>query len=217
VRVALGSDRRIGMEFLYPGLGFGGSCFPKDLRALVRTGAELGVPLSVAESALRANDGPIQAILSYMESDLGGLAEKTIAIWGLAFKPRTDDVREAPALRLIAELCKRGARVRATDPQASATAHTRLIELGLSDQVTLLGNEYDACEGADALVIATEWNEYRSPDLLRIRQLMRGHCVFDGRNILVREAVLDAGLRYRGMGRPPAAAEDALLLDRRRN
>lgn len=207
VRVAVGSDHRIGMDFLYPGLGFGGSCFPKDLRALVRTGADLGVALSVAEAALKANDGPIQSMLTHMRSDLGDLEGKTIAVWGLAFKPRTDDVREAPGLRLIAELCKLGARVQATDPQAMETAAERLVELGITDRVRLVPNEYDACEAADALVIATEWNEYRSPDLGRVRALMRGNTVFDGRNILVREAVLDAGLRYRGMGRPPTADE----------
>jgi UDPglucose 6-dehydrogenase len=208
VRVALGSDHRIGMDFLYPGLGFGGSCFPKDLRALVSTGASLGVPLTLADAAIRANETPVRAILSYMETDLGQLEGKTVAIWGLAFKPRTDDVREAPAIRLIVELDKRGAKIRATDPQAIPTARDRLRELGLSDRVSLVESEYDACEGADALVIATEWNEYRSPDLARVRELMRGSQIFDGRNILVREAVLDAGLRYRGMGRPPIAGSN---------
>jgi UDPglucose 6-dehydrogenase len=202
VRVALGTDSRIGMQFLYPGLGFGGSCFPKDLRALVNTGNELGVSLRVAEAAVAANSIPVKSLVSNMEAALGGLDGKIVAIWGLAFKPATDDVREAPALRLIGELRQRGATVRATDPQARTTALSRLTEMGAADIVTLLENEYDTCEGADCLVIATEWNEYRSPDLKRVAGLMRGKWVFDGRNILVPEAVVDAGLNYRGMGRP---------------
>lgn len=202
VRVALGSDSRIGMSFLYPGLGFGGSCFPKDLRALVRTGTDLGVKLAVSQAAVVSNELPVTQLLKHMESDLGGLAGKTIAIWGLAFKPRTDDIREAPALRLIGELDKRGARVRAHDPQALETAAARLKAMGLSEKVTLVEHDYDACQGANALVIATEWNEYRSPDLPRLSELLKDRMVFDGRNILVREAVLEAGLGYRGMGRP---------------
>ncbi len=208
VRVALGTDSRIGMQFLYPGLGFGGSCFPKDLRALVNTGNELGVTLRVAEAAAAANVIPVKSLVANMDNDLGGLDGKTVAIWGLAFKPATDDVREAPALRLIGELKQRGAVVRATDPEAMGTAKQRLEAMGALGTVTLVDNEYDACEGADCLVIATEWNEYRSPDLSRVKQLMRGEWLFDGRNILVPEAVVDAGLNYRGMGRPvrrPAA------------
>src|SRR5690606_19940405 len=173
VRIALGTDSRIGIEFLYPGLGFGGSCFPKDLRALVNTGNELGVALRVAEAAVLANIIPVKSLVVNMENDLGGLDGKVVAIWGLAFKPRTDDVREAPALRLIGELKQRGAKVRATDPQARHTAAQKLEAMGALDSVTLVENEYDACEGADCLVIATEWNAYRAPDLARVRHLMR--------------------------------------------
>ncbi len=202
VRVALGSDTRIGMQFLYAGLGFGGSCFPKDLRALVNTGNELGVSLRLAEAATSANLIPVKSLVANMERDLGGLDGKVVALWGLAFKPRTDDVREAPALKLITELRQRGAKVRATDPQAIETAKERLEAYGTLDVVTLVKNEYEACEGADCLVVATEWNEYRSPDLDRVKGLMRGRWVFDGRNALVPSAVSEAGLNYRGMGRP---------------
>jgi UDPglucose 6-dehydrogenase len=202
VRGALGADERIGLQFLYPGLGFGGSCFPKDLRALVRTGSELGAPLKIAEAAIVANEGPVRRLLAHLDEDLGGLDGKLIAIWGLAFKPRTDDVREAAPLKLIQGLLERGATVQATDPQAIETARARLEFLGVDGRVKLLADEYDACRGADALVIATEWNEYRSPDFERVRGLMRGRHVFDGRNIVVPGAVADAGLRYRGMGRP---------------
>ncbi len=202
VRLAVGSDERIGMQFLYPGLGFGGSCFPKDLRALVQTGRELDVELSVANAAWQANAGPVSFLLRHMESDLGGLKDKVIAVWGLAFKPRTDDVREAPALKLIREAVKRGARVQATDPEALGTAKHQLGLDGVLDKVTLVEDEYAACEGADCLVLATEWSEYRAPDLARIADTMRGRHVFDGRNVLVPGAVVDAGLVYRGMGRP---------------
>jgi UDPglucose 6-dehydrogenase len=204
VRVAVGSDERIGMQFLYPGLGFGGSCFPKDLRALVHTGEELGVDLAVARSAVAANEGPVNYLLQHMEQDLDGIRGKVIAVWGLAFKPRTDDVREAPALRLIREVVKRGGSVRATDPEALVTARERLEAGGgnVLEKVTLLKDEYEACQGADALVLATEWSEYRAPDLPRIKAALRGRHLFDGRNVLVPEAVVDAGLVYRGMGRP---------------
>jgi UDPglucose 6-dehydrogenase len=203
VRLAVGADERIGMQFLYPGLGFGGSCFPKDLRALVSTGQQLGVQMEVSEAAVRANEGPPQMLLRHMEKDLGGVANKVVAIWGLAFKPKTDDVREAPALKLAVELTKRGAKVRAADPEALATARESLERSGTMKDIELFRDEYEAVKGADALVIATEWSEYRSPDLPRVKQLMRGRHLFDGRNVVVPEAVADAGMRYRGIGRPP--------------
>jgi UDPglucose 6-dehydrogenase len=203
VRLAVGSDERIGMQFLYPGLGFGGSCFPKDLRALVSTGESLGVQMEVSAAAVRANEGPPQMLLRHMEKDLGGVSGKVFAIWGLAFKPRTDDVREAPALKLIVELVKRGAKVRCADPEALGTARESLERSNNLKDVEFFKDEYDAVKGADALIIATEWNEYRSPDLPRVKALMRGKHLFDGRNVVVPAAVVDAGLRYRGIGRPP--------------
>jgi UDPglucose 6-dehydrogenase len=206
VRIAVGSDERIGMQFLYPGLGFGGSCFPKDLRALVRTGQDVGLKMELAEAAVRANEVPVQTLVAHMERDLGGLKGKIIAVWGIAFKPKTDDVREAPAIKLMNELVARGATVRATDPQAMETGRSSLSELGILEHVSLTPNEYQACEGADALVVATEWNEYRNPDLPRVRELLRGRHVFDGRNALAPEAVADAGLVYRGMGRQQLGA-----------
>ena len=202
VRIALGSDERIGMQFLYPGLGFGGSCFPKDLRALVKTGSDLGVSLRVAEAAIVANEEPVLTLVQHMERDLGGLEGKRIALWGIAFKPRTDDVREAPALKLIAELVGRGAKIRATDPQAMETGKRQLDWDKLADNVEFYEDEYEACEDADALVIATEWNHFRAPDLGRLQATLKGQHVFDGRNVLIPEAVADAGLIYRGMGRP---------------
>jgi UDPglucose 6-dehydrogenase len=202
IRSALGADSRIGYSFLFPGLGFGGSCFPKDLRALVQTSEELGVPCRIAAAAVVANAVPLKLMLKYIEQGLGDLKGKVIAIWGLAFKPGTDDVREAPALYLIEELVKRGAKVRATDPKARETAAETLTLPHLNPHVEILADNYAACEGADALVLATEWPEYRNPDLQQVAKLMRGNRVFDGRNILSTESVVDAGLIYRGIGRP---------------
>ncbi|HWA73901.1 MAG TPA: UDP-glucose/GDP-mannose dehydrogenase family protein [Polyangiaceae bacterium] len=206
VRIAVGSDERIGMQFLYPGLGFGGSCFPKDLRALVRTGDEVGVKMELASAAVRANEVPVGTLVAHMEKDLGGLKDKVIAIWGIAFKPRTDDVREAPAIKLMEQLLKRGAKVRATDPQAMVTGKQAMDAVGIGNQVQLVETEYKTCEGADALVVATEWNEYRNPDMQRLKGLMRGRFVFDGRNCLDPDAAADAGLVYRGMGRQQKGA-----------
>lgn len=203
VRIALGADHRIGYHFLYPGLGFGGSCFPKDLRALVRTGEEFGISLELSRAATVANEAPVTDLVRHLEEALGGLSGKVIAVWGLAFKPRTDDVREAPALKLIERVVAKGATVRAMDPQAEETAKVRLEEAKIADKVLLCPDPYVACEGADALVVATEWSEFRSPDADRVKRLMRGRHVFDGRNSLVPEEIVEAGLVYRGIGRPP--------------
>src|SRR4051794_19285111 len=142
VRLALGADRRIGYQFLYPGLGFGGSCFPKDLRALVKTGEELGTPIRVARAAVEANERPVQQLLKHMERDLGGLAKATIAVWGLAFKPKTDDVREAPALHLIEGLVAAGATVVASDPEALETSRLHFEQVGLAGKVKLTKDYY---------------------------------------------------------------------------
>jgi len=201
VRMALGADRRIGYQFLYPGLGFGGSCFPKDLRALVKTGEEHGVPIRVARAAVDANERPVAELLAHMKRDLGGLAGARIAVWGLAFKPKTDDVREAPALRLIEGLVKAGAQVVGSDPEALETSKLALSRAGLLGDVTLTADYYGACEGADALVVATEWLQYQSPDIDRLARSMKRRFVFDGRNVLSPAGFKAAGFVYRGIGR----------------
>jgi UDPglucose 6-dehydrogenase len=201
VRVALGADRRIGYQFLYPGLGFGGSCFPKDLRALVRTGHDLGAPMQVAAAAVEANRRPVQQMLAHLERDLGGLKGAKIAVWGLAFKPKTDDVREAPALALIEALVAAGADVVGSDPEALETSRLHLEQVGIADRVRLTPDYYGACEGADALVVATEWLQYQTPDIERLVQLMARRFVFDGRNVLSPSGFKQAGFHYRGMGR----------------
>lgn len=202
VRAALGADRRIGYSFLFPGLGFGGSCFPKDLRALVSTARSLGVQCGVAEAAIAANETPQRNMLGYIERSLGQLEGKTVAIWGLAFKPGTDDVREAPALRLVVDLVARGMNVRVTDPRAMDTAREDLRHRGIEAKVTFVADNYEACRGADALILATEWPEFRNPDFVLLRSLLKGRHVFDGRNVLLPESVVEAGLIYRGVGRP---------------
>jgi len=201
VRLALGADRRIGFQFLYPGLGFGGSCFPKDLRALVRTGEDLGVPIRVARAAIEANERPVSQLLAHMERDLGGLAGTRIAVWGLAFKPKTDDVREAPALHLIEKLLAAGAKVTGSDPEALETARAHFEQVGLRGRVELTADYYAAAEGADALVVATEWLQYQSPDIERLARSMKRRFVFDGRNVLSPAGFKQAGFRYRGIGR----------------
>jgi UDPglucose 6-dehydrogenase len=150
---------------------------------------------------VEANDRPVKQLLQHMERDLGGLGQATVAVWGLAFKPKTDDVREAPALHLIEGLVKAGARVVASDPEALETARAHLVHAGIADRVTLTKDYYGACEGADALVVATEWLQYQSPDIERIARSMKRRFVFDGRNVLSREGFKQAGFSYRGIGR----------------
>lgn len=201
VRLALGADHRIGLEFLYPGLGFGGSCFPKDLRALVSTGEDHGLQMRVAQSAVEANKEPVARLIAHMQEDLGSLSGKKIGVWGVAFKPKTDDVREAPALELIARLLELGASVVAADPEAVETGTASLKARGMADKVKLCVDPYEAAKDADAVVLATEWQHFCTPDARKLKAVMRGDAVFDGRNAMSKEELVEAGLRYRGMGR----------------
>jgi UDPglucose 6-dehydrogenase len=196
VRLGMGSDSRIGPSFLFPGVGYGGSCFPKDVKALIRMGVDAGTPMRVVEAVDSANEAQKQVLLPRVESHLGGLEGKVVAVWGLAFKPKTDDMREAPAITLIAGLVAKGAKVRAYDPKAAQVAAALV-----GPEVTLCVRGYDAVEGADALVVDTEWPEFREPDYGRIRRLMRGDSVFDGRNIYDPEQMRELGFRYQGIGR----------------
>jgi UDPglucose 6-dehydrogenase len=155
----------------------------------------------VAAAAVEANERPVAQLLAHMERDLGGLKGTTIAVWGLAFKPKTDDVREAPGLRLIEGLVAAGANVVGSDPEALETSRQHFEEAKLLDRVKLTRDYYAACEGADALVVATEWLQYQSPDIERLRQSMKRRFVFDGRNVLSPSGFKQAGFAYRGMGR----------------
>jgi UDPglucose 6-dehydrogenase len=196
VRKGIGTDSRIGSSFLFPGIGYGGSCFPKDVKALRLLGQDVGAPLHVVAAVDRVNESQRVVLVPRIEAHLGGLQGKVIAVWGLAFKPRTDDLREASALAVIQALLAKGATVRAYDPKAVAAAR-RL----LGDRVTFCQRSYEAVEGADALVLATEWNEFREPDFERVRTLMRHPAIFDGRNIYNPRHLREMGFHYEGVGR----------------
>jgi UDPglucose 6-dehydrogenase len=196
VRLGIGSDARIGPSFLYSGIGYGGSCFPKDVKALLHTAEEAGSDLRVVDAVERANEKQKGVLVPRIEKHLGGFKDRTIAIWGLAFKPRTDDMREAPALVVIEQLLAAGARVRVYDPKAMAPA-----KAVLGERVTWCQRSYEAVEGADALVIVTEWSEFREPDFARLKTLMKRPVIFDGRNIYKPELLRELGFHYEGIGR----------------
>ena len=202
VRQGIGSDPRIGYHFLYAGCGYGGSCFPKDVKALIRTGSESGHSLQVLQAVERTNEAQkkvlVDKVLGRFGDDLSGLC---IALWGLAFKPNTDDMREAPSLVILRELFRHGARVVAYDPVAMNECR-RII--GDEPKLAYADSPMQALDGADALIIATEWKEFRSPDLAGIRGLLKQPVVFDGRNILGPSLVAGAGLEYYGIGRQSA-------------
>ena len=202
VRKGIGSDRRIGPAFLFPGPGYGGSCFPKDVKALIRTGQDCGVPLDVLEAVEAANEHQKRVLYEKLARHCGGkLRNVTVAVWGLAFKAETDDVRESPALVLVEQLLEAGARVRVHDPAAMDTARHQL-----GDRVTYAGTAYDALEGAAALVIVTEWLEYRNPDFGRIKQALSRPLIVDGRNLYDPQRLARLGFVYESIGRPVACA-----------
>jgi UDPglucose 6-dehydrogenase len=196
VRKAIGSDRRIGSSFLFPGIGFGGSCFPKDIKALIKFADDKGYDFQTLKAVDRVNEAQKVRFASKLEAHFGALRRKTIAVWGLSFKPRTDDMREAPAIPLINRLLRAGARVQAYDPQAEAAAR-RIF----GKKIALADNSYSALKGADALVIATEWNEFREPDFNRMRKLMKSPVIFDGRNIYSPDQMKAQGFTYYSVGR----------------
>ncbi len=202
VRKGIGSDRRIGPAFLFPGPGYGGSCFPKDVKALIRTAQDCGVSLDVLDSVETANERQKRVLYEKLARHFGGkLRNVTVGVWGLAFKAETDDVRESPALVLVEQLLEAGARVRAHDPAAMDTARR---ELG--DRVTYASTAYEALEGAAALVIATEWLEYRNPDFGRIKQALSRPLIVDGRNLYDPQRLARLGFVYESIGRPVACA-----------
>jgi UDPglucose 6-dehydrogenase len=192
----MGTDARIGQSFLFPGIGYGGSCFPKDVKALLKIGEDAGYPLPVVGAVDRTNEAQKGVLVPRLRAYLGGFQGKVIAVWGLAFKPRTDDLRESPAIHLIKAVVAEGALVRAYDPKGGRPA-ARLFP----EHVTICGRSYEAVEGADALVVATEWNEFREPDFARIKSLMRRHAIFDGRNIYKPDHIRELGFHYEGIGR----------------
>jgi UDPglucose 6-dehydrogenase len=197
VRQAVGADRRIGTSFLFPGVGYGGSCFPKDVKALVRFSADRKYDFRILKAVDSVNDLQKRLLVKKIDAHFGGaLKGKTIAVWGLAFKPKTDDMREAPAVPIITSLLEKGAKVQAYDPEAMKVAR------GLfGSKITYAPRNYDALKGADALAVITEWQEFREPDFARMRKLMRTPVVFDGRNIYQPEAMKAQGFTYYSIGR----------------
>jgi len=203
VRQGIGSDPRIGWHFIYPGAGYGGSCFPKDVQALARTAQQYGHEpklLNAVEAVNEHQKGHLYALIQrhYDRGEDEGVRGKTFAVWGLAFKPNTDDMREASSRRLLAQLWEAGAQVRAYDPEA--TEEARRI-FGERDDLVFCDNAYDALEGADALVVVTEWKQFRSPDFIRLREMLSDAVVFDGRNLYDPQDIEAAGLAYYGIGR----------------
>jgi UDPglucose 6-dehydrogenase len=200
IRKAVGSDSRIGHAFLFAGVGYGGSCFPKDVRALLQTAKELGVDLPLVRATEEVNNTQKLILIPKIESYYGRKMERvTLAVWGLAFKPKTDDMREAPSIALVREVVRRGARVRVFDPEAMKEARRILTEF--NDHITYCRRSYEACEGADGLVLVTEWNEFRNPDFERIRSLLRKPVIFDGRNIYNQVLLQELGFDYFGIGK----------------
>ena len=197
VRMGMGSDSRIGKRFLFPGIGYGGSCFPKDVKALAFTAQEMDYDFQIVNVVMQVNDRQKkilgQKVKNYFGSDLSGL---TFGIWGLAFKPETDDIRDAPAIDLISELTAAGANIRVFDPEAMD--NVRAI---FGDKLVYCESQYDALEGASALIVVTEWSEFRNPDFERIAKTLVHPCIFDGRNVFSLEKMKELGFYYESIGR----------------
>lgn len=196
--VGMGKDGRIGAKFLHPGPGFGGSCFPKDTLALTKIGKIHNSPITLVEQTVQVNARQKLKMVDKIREGMGDVAGKTIAVLGLAFKPETDDMRDAPAITIITELDKMGARIRAYDPKAMEEAQWRLAHV---NNIEFCKNEYDAATDADALVIVTEWNQFRNLDLVRMKNLLRKPCFFDLRNIYKPYMVMNLGFEYFSVGR----------------
>jgi UDPglucose 6-dehydrogenase len=202
VRKGIGSDNRICPSFLFPGPGYGGSCFPKDVKALVRTAREHGATLGVLDAVEAANEVQKTRLFEKLSRALGGsVAGARVAVWGLAFKPNTDDMREAPSLVLIEALLASGATVAAHDPAAMQETRHKL-----GDRITYADTNYAALDGADALVVVTDWNEYRHPDFARIKSTLRRPVLIDGRNLYDRSKMTALGFVYDSIGRRGAGA-----------
>ena len=196
VRVGISTDSRIGNKFLFPGLGYGGSCFPKDVKALIKTGTEFGCDMSIIKSADDTNKKQrklfVDKIINKFGKDLTG---KTFAVWGLAFKPKTNDMREAPAITIINDLLKRGAKILAYDPKAIEEA-----KFYFQDRITYAKNSYDALTNCDCMLLLTEWNEFRRPDFDKIKTLLKSPVIFDGRNQYNAERLKEKGFEYYQIG-----------------
>jgi UDPglucose 6-dehydrogenase len=196
VRLGIGADSRIGHKFLYPGIGFGGSCFPKDVSALLESGKAVDYDFQIIRAVLQVNELQKLSLIEKVKSHYGDISGMHFALWGLSFKPDTDDIREAPALYMIEALTLAGATVVAYDPEASEN-----VRRVLGDRLAYAENQYDALEGADALLIATEWGTFRNPDFGRMQEALKAPVIFDGRNIYELDQMAERGFYYNSMGR----------------
>ena len=204
VRQGMGTDSRIGFQFLYPGSGYGGSCFPKDVQALAHVARQHEAAADILDAVHGVNEKQKRIVFSKIKQRFGqAVGGMTFAIWGVTFKPGTDDLREAPALTLIDELLEAGAKVHAHDP-----AGLDNLKKIYGDRVTYFDNAYEALKGADALAVCTEWNEFRSPEFPRIREMLAEPVVFDGRNLYDLNAMKRYKLEYHPIGRPAVTLED---------
>jgi UDPglucose 6-dehydrogenase len=197
VRMAVASDRRIGPSFLFPGVGYGGSCFPKDVKALLKFSHEHKYDFQILRAVEAVNEAQKGRMVVRMEKHFGSLKGRQIAVWGLSFKPKTDDMREAPAITIVNGLLARGAKVGAFDPEAEKIARGIF-----GSRITYSAGAYDALKGADALIVVTEWNEFRRPDFAKMKRLMLTPVIFDGRNIYSPAAMRALGFTYYSVGRP---------------
>lgn len=197
VRRAIGADSRIGTSFLFPGIGYGGSCFPKDVQALIHFAGKKDYEFKILRAVEGVNQQQKGRLVAKMKAHFGSLKGKVVAVWGLSFKPRTDDMREAPSVVIIEALLGAGARVQAYDPEA-----VRVAKGIFGNRVTFAGGNYDALKGADCLAIVTEWSEFRRPDFARMQKLMRAPVIFDGRNLFTHTQMKQHGFTYYSIGRP---------------
>ena len=197
VRKGIGTDSRIGKRFLFPGIGFGGSCFPKDVLALSNSGKQVNYDFNIVNSVIEVNHLQklklVEKVKNYFRNDLIG---KKLALWGLAFKPDTDDIREAPALYMIDELIKLGANITAFDPEAMEN-----VKNFIGNKIQFAANQYEALRGADALLIATEWSVFRNPDFSKIESMLSQKVIFDGRNVFDLDFMIEKGFHYESIGR----------------
>ncbi len=197
VRIGMGTDSRIGKRFLFPGIGYGGSCFPKDVKALHKSGKDAGYNFEILDAVIEVNDVQKRILIPRIEAFFNGnVAGKTIAVWGLSFKPETDDIREAPALYIIEDLLQKGANIKAFDPEAMPNVKRRF-----GNQIEYCLNKYEAIEEADALIICTEWSIFRTPDFERLKKSLKQPAIFDGRNLFEIEEMKKEGIYYSSIGR----------------
>jgi UDPglucose 6-dehydrogenase len=197
VRSGVGSDSRIGKRFLFPGIGYGGSCFPKDVKALHKSGKDIGFEFNLLNAVIKVNDLQKKILIPRIESFFNHkLKDKTIAVWGLAFKPETDDIREAPSLYMIDELLKKGAKIKVFDPEA-----TENVKRKYGNKLYYASNMYDAINEVDALIISTEWSIFRTPNFSKLKENMNKAVIFDGRNLYDIEDMVNEGFYYSSIGR----------------